>query len=505
MMIRISNKNNIIPKGAYHFAFLILACLLLLLNWRTILDLFDKWYDHDLAGTYSHGLLVLFITIYLVVLRIRQNKSSFSLITPSNTGLLFFACSQAILFVAILAGVNFVQHIALLFSLLTLVWALYSFNASKLFVRPALLLLLTFPLWGSLEYPLQNLTVLITDLILKITDVPYYRTGAYFHFPSGIIEIAPECAGLQQLLVSLVIGLIFSLQRELPMRDTVKMLIYISIAALLINVLRIIVIMIVGYYTAMESSLITKHLVLGWVIYGVGIYAFLYFYSKKKFTFHATHGGASDLDKPLKIKFISVYIIVFVLIIFPTLTGKMITDYINNRRAIKSLNLKVIDSQWHQQLHAFPVYWKPSFPRGDEIITTTYTKNDANVYLYENRFFRIDEDIEPVNMVNTVYNPKVWNVNQVEKISVVDAKGKHDNVYLNVLDSRSHGKLVVLSFYVINGSLVTSLPQAKIATLLGLLRLKYDTRVVCLATHSNDDPADAILRLKQFYQNLDMR
>ena len=41
--------------------------------------------------------------------------------------------------------------------------------------------------------------------------------------------------------------------------------------------------MYIGYYTKMESSLITQHVLLGWVVYGVGIFLFLFFYSRKKF------------------------------------------------------------------------------------------------------------------------------------------------------------------------------------------------------------------------------
>ncbi|MEJ2393137.1 MAG: exosortase, partial [Gammaproteobacteria bacterium] len=241
-------------------------------------DLFHKWYAQDLTGPYSHGLLVACIVAYIVYKKIVQLRPGLSA-NPSYAGLIFLAGSVFVLFLSLISGVNFLQHIALLSALFFIIWFAYSFNIARQFILPVILLSLTFPIWDGAEYFLQVITIHTTSFLLDLTGVPFYRDGPFFHFASGVIEIAPECAGYQQMLVSMIIGLLFSYQHHLRIVDIIKTLFYLSVAAIVINTIRIIVIMVVGYYTKMESSLITKHLLLGWIIYGIGIFIFLYFYS----------------------------------------------------------------------------------------------------------------------------------------------------------------------------------------------------------------------------------
>ena len=62
----------------------------------------------------------------------------------------------------------------------------------------------------------------------------------------------------------------------------------------------------------------------------------------------------------------------------------------------------------------------------------------------------------------------------------------------------------VLSFYIVNGKIAATLVQAKLATLFGMLQLKYDIKVVCLAYQDDTELDKGDKTLIQFYKALQM-
>lgn len=495
-------------KSAYERHFnLIVVCLtlgFLAINFDVLLDLYYKWNPSDYAGPFSHGPLVAVIVLYLVYQEIRNNHHEFY---PKTTilGMVALLGFQIIFFLAKIIGVNFVQHITLVLSLLSVVWAAYSFNTAKRFILPAMLFFLSFPVWMSAEYPLQKISIFTTNFVLDLTNISYYRQGPFFHFSSGIIEIAPECAGLQQLLVSLILGLLFSVRNKLGTRDVIKTLIYLSIVAIIINTIRIIIIMIVGYYTKMESSLITKHVMLGWIIYGIGIYAFLYFYSGFKFkpvmNKDATKGsgGFTAISRQ--------HVMIFglaaaLLIMLPSVLYYAVERYINHQ-PLKSVHFRVDSDTWHKNLNQVSIDWRPQFPKADSQVVTSYSKNGKSIYLYVYNYTRIAEGVEPINMSNVPYNRDEWSIQRRTELFVPQTDGPPKAVRLEYLTSTSGTRMLVLFYYIVNGKIVDSLSEAKLASLAGLMKLHYDIKVVCLATLQSTviGKGDEIM-LSQFLQSL---
>lgn len=454
-------------------------------NHDILLDLYRKWYAQELTGAYSHGMFVAMIVLYLVYKKVK-NIREYLVPEPSNIGLAILICVQCLMFIAKIGSINFIQHFLLVLSVLAIVWSIFSFQIARQFILPAIVFSLTFPVWSDARPILQNVTIHITNFILGFTGLPYYREGTLFHFPNGIIEIAPECAGLQQLLVSLIIGMLFSMQHRLRLPDTVKTLIFISAASLLINAVRIIIIMYIGYYTKMESSLITKHLLLGWVIYGIGIYLFLFFYSRLKFktatelsTEKSVHNQSPIIywDKQLS----GLYVWITLLVLLPTILIAMITKIINTR-VVPPVTLTQSSGEWQKISSNIESNWKPNFPVSDKSTTAMYTNGHSVVYVNIKKYSRMLEGVEPINMINTPYNPEVWVPMRHENIEVSNANGTHRNLQLVYLSSKNNNQYFnVLTYYIIDGKIVSDLVGAKLAVLFGLLKLKYDIQIVNLA------------------------
>ena len=505
--MQVASMNRVIKLFDPYANYLLLAILLLFfaVNFDIFSDLFSKWYAQDLTGAYSHGLLVAFIVLYLVYKTARNLREQL-IPTPSVFGFGILLGSQCLLFLAKIDGINFIQHILLIVSALAIAWSAYSYRIAKHFVVPAILFSLSLPVWAGGKLVLQKVAIFMTNTLLGLTGLPYFHQGPLFHFPNGIIEVAPECAGLQQLLVSLIIGLLFSVQHGLRLIDTVKILIYISVASVLINTVRIIIIMYIGYYTKMESSLITQHVLLGWVVYGVGIFLFLFFYSRKKFITTSEIAAVEQADSKFETSRRSVmglYAGLLAVVLLPTILIFIITTAINQRQ-LPPLAYTLTADGWSKLSLDIKHDWKPKFPPGDELETATYVNGVRKIYMYINRYSRIKKDIEPINMLNLPYNPKVWTLQRQTNLNVSTTQGNSAKLRLDYLSTKKNEPLTVLTYYIVNGKIVNNLVTAKLATLFGMLRLNFDIKVVCLATNPEPGSDGGKSVLLQFFNKLDI-
>ena len=264
--------------------------------------------------------------------------------------------------------------------------------------------------------------------------------------------------------------------------------------------------MFVGYFTKMESSLLTKHILLGWVIYGVGIYIFLFFYSRIEFkpaTKIASVGTSGNLEILSNRRFTKLYLTLLGFILLPSILGVAIIRHINNK-PMRMIDYQVDSNAWQKTSKQISNEWKPNYPDGDTLATATYSGKNSIIYMYISHYIYHRDDIEPINMDNTPYNPDKWVVQRHEILTVSRDDGKKNNIRLDRLISKSNQHMDVLSFYIVNGKIAATLVQAKLATLFGMLQLKYDIKVVCLAYQDDTELDKGDKTLIQFYKALQM-
>jgi exosortase A len=215
-------------------------------------------------GSYSHAYLIPIICIYMYWLLFTTGELEFNnkinmisiIITISLAYLLFvFSLAQIptgyrillILFIAAITGLIFKPTLRVLF--------------------PAIFLIFLVPVWGILTPFLQQLSTQSVTFIMGYSGIPTYVEGNMITIPPGIFEIADGCSGLRYLLVSLAISSLFIF---LNIRKASHGAIFLTVAiigALITNWLRITGLILIGYFTDMESSLMTDHNTFGWYLY----------------------------------------------------------------------------------------------------------------------------------------------------------------------------------------------------------------------------------------------
>lgn len=232
-----------------------------LLNLPVLTTLWRHSFDD---GTYSHAYLIPFITLYLYHQLQSDNMLTYQL-RFSWPGFLLFVTSCYGLFTSAAAQISVGYWLSSLGIIISAIIMLYRFHWRVIF--PAAFLILIVPMWGPLALILQSISVNAVNFMMGFTGIPTYVEGNFVSIPAGVFEIAGGCSGLRYFIVSIAIS---SLYVFLNMKNTRNIMLFISVAiigALVTNWIRITLLIIIGDYTDMTSSLMTDHNNFGWFIF----------------------------------------------------------------------------------------------------------------------------------------------------------------------------------------------------------------------------------------------
>ena len=175
--------------------------LLLWFSLDTIRALHPAWLE---AVDYSHGYLVLLMTVWLLVIELRREP--LAPFVPSWPGVVcFFA-----LVLATLAGraATTSWGAAATFPALWIaaVWAAAGPTNARRFAPRLAYLYFAMPIWTFLVEPLRRLTVYVVTSWIRAADMPAFIDGNFIHVPSGSFEVQGGCAGLRYAIVSLALA-----------------------------------------------------------------------------------------------------------------------------------------------------------------------------------------------------------------------------------------------------------------------------------------------------------
>lgn len=139
------------------------------------------------------------------------------------------------------------------------------------------LLLFTIPIWSQLTSLLVDLSSLVVGKAVKFSNITVLIDGSSLFLPSGTIYIADGCSGIRYLVISILMGYILILINQYKLRTAVTTLVIAIILGLVANWLRIYLLVLIGYYTEMQSSLMTDHETFGWVLFACLLVPAIYF------------------------------------------------------------------------------------------------------------------------------------------------------------------------------------------------------------------------------------
>ncbi len=245
-----------------------------ILYYPTISHLFERWIKWD-EGL-SHGLIV--VGLFLI-LQLRsgawgaaQDKKALHYST-----LLLLAGLSALWFLFHVVNLYIFEQLILLPILFVLLASIFGWRTSIKHSQLLMILIFSIPVWDQLNEPLVNLSSYIVGNMVRIIDMPAVIDGNSIFIPSGHIVIADGCSGLRYFVIALTLGYIISYLNHYSAPKTISVLVIAALIGLLANWLRIFILVVIGYQTEMQSSLMSDHEYFGWFLFALISFPAIYF------------------------------------------------------------------------------------------------------------------------------------------------------------------------------------------------------------------------------------
>lgn len=201
-------------------------------------ELVRDWLSHS---DNSHGFLVPIITGYFIWQR--KEKLQSAMIGGSVWGgvVLFLALMLYVLSYG--GGAAFSSRVALVLSLMGLIWCCMGRELIKILAFPVLFLLFMIPVPYSLmkmvSLPLQLMATRVSANLIETCSIPVYREGNMLYFMNTQLEVAEACSGIRSIMSLTMLAVIFaSMSRGGWKRKAILVVSAIPLA-ILANIIRI--------------------------------------------------------------------------------------------------------------------------------------------------------------------------------------------------------------------------------------------------------------------------
>lgn len=470
-------KQNVLPLG--------LAVIFYYTFSATWHELFLMWSNYGRG--YDHGFLLLAVCVYLAH-RIYQEKRS--LLADDQTRILplFFLAALSLTWLsAYLMSIAVIQEILLPLIVLTMVAAFYGYQHTKVFAFPILFIYLALPIWDEVTVPtLQALTIAAVQFFIKLTGLTAHVYRNYVQIPSGTFEIANSCAGMRYMLIALTLTLLQAYLSFTGLLARALFLLWGLFLSLLANWIRVYLIILIGYKTEMQSSIVGDHEMFGWLVFAVTM-APLFFmtnffarFDRMRINKTPNTSMNASIEK-------TTYIhnknqtkiglsIVFILLLSKGLT--FLPTLYNDKIQLAALPMAIED--WQNTTPA--TEWQPDFKNADAIIEGIYrnNQNDISVHIYA--YATNQEDAELVSSTNKIAS-KPWNILEQTQTDLA----KLGSV-IKALVSDGKQKRLVYAWYKVNQFRETQPVKIKLYQLLGYVSGSPSGRFIAVSIDCS--PAD---------------
>jgi exosortase len=242
----------------------------------SLTTLWKKWvlWDQDLA----HALPTLAVMFTLLIYRNYQQTGIHIAKTPWYWLQLIAIGSCSLLWYLFESLSISLPAYALIIALIALtISASLSFQVLRAVLPYLGLLIFTIPIWGELNRTLVELSSLMVGEAVKLSRMTALIDGSNIFLPSGTIFIADGCSGLRYLTVALLIGYILALVNNYRVPQALTTILLALLLGLFANWLRIYLLVLIGYVTEMQSSLMRDHETFGWVVFAMILIPSIYF------------------------------------------------------------------------------------------------------------------------------------------------------------------------------------------------------------------------------------
>jgi exosortase len=479
-------SNTTENKGAALLSFGILLTMLITLSASyaaTIAEISIEWSGN---GVYSHGFLALLIAIYIAWQERKLLQNDRFMFRP--TGLLLVLAAGLLWLASALVNVQLTQVFSFYLILIGALVSLYGWKITWVLRLPFLAILLVLPIWNFLQVPLQEISSDVTHVVLKLVGIPTLREGFKFSVPGGQFLVEEACAGLSFFLSSCLLGVLYVNFNNVVGIGRYYFLAFAIALALVSNWLRILIVIIVGNYTQMNSIIVQDHLTFGWILYAAMLIPFFvvgHYFTKSGSSEKTTSRDSQNTDisstnssTKTNPKVVYIGLILILLSSFP------VTRLILDQQKVNSGQAKLIESSISGLADASirgrqPV-WEVNFKGSNRIAINQHAIRDQQFSTLVVDYTKQSQGNELINVSNTLYSKKVWG--KIQEV-LVTANSADLNTEYRLLKLKNRvGTIRQIAYWYQIGARITAVPRvAKFYELISRLSNDRSAHLIAIA------------------------
>ncbi len=448
----------------------------------------------------SHAPLLLLVSLYLIYrawsLGGRQIRLNFNhLATLGLAGLSLLWLVSGLVFIE--AG----QQAALIMILALVVVSLLGWREGGKYLVPILLLLTLLPVWDLFIPYLQIASAQVSAQVLDLVGITSMREGYLLIIPNGTFEVADACSGMKFEIVGITLALIHTQLIRVPVRIALVYLLAASVLAFASNVVRIVVVVAIGYRYGMDHEYVHDHNFIGWVLFSVFFFLLLYFGERRLRHYEIgprVNEGESGADAGMVRQSAGVGLIVLALAVGPALNGY----FAHRETQAKAGDIAAIQrlADWRIQSTEL-TDWAPIWTRGEHSFEGRLVHDGEGVELFATEFERQAQGYEAVNLSHRVYDIEKWSrISRSVRVVELPGVGRVE-VEETLLKSPGQQQRLVWQWYHTHGRVVASGAQAKLNNLVGVVSGTPNISVFVLSRVIIRNEAHASAVMERFLQD----
>lgn len=270
MSISIARPSQASPLAAGPWLVVALAGFVVLLFFEDIAALWSAW---STSATYSHGFLVALLIPWLAWRRrdwlVVDARSPWPAVVPA-------LCAAAVVWVMASAAQIDILRQALLPPIAWLtVLGILGASAARALLLPLAWMYCAIPLWDAVIGPLQRITAAVDWALLGVLGIPASLEGIRVTVPAGVFEVSDGCSGLNFFVTAVTLSVACGHIWNWNYRRR-AVLVGLAIAvAMVSNWIRVLIIIVAGEMTDMQTPLVEDHYTFGWWLFAAAIVVFL--------------------------------------------------------------------------------------------------------------------------------------------------------------------------------------------------------------------------------------
>lgn len=258
---------SIFPGPAYRTALLAFAgvlAVLVTLHYDAAARAVQLWTD---SPTYSFAYLIVPLSAYLVVHKLGGIAPP--RVAPLPWVMLLQLPIAALWYVAVMVEVIEIQQFCLLGAVYVAILAIFGWDVVRTNAVALMLLVFLVPSGQFAIALLQDSSAVLAVLMLRLIGVPVFLDGWVVQLPTSSYFVAPGCAGLNFVLVAIVLALVVGELFYNNLGKRIAVLIGLLAMALIANPIRIFAIIAIDWATNQTTDIVSDHLTYGWAFFAV--------------------------------------------------------------------------------------------------------------------------------------------------------------------------------------------------------------------------------------------